>query len=172
MIAGQQGRQRRRRPVERAVLEFRSLGRPQRQVVVEGEFSERHYDPDALEPFKFLDQESPAVQRLLARRLVIGRRAAHRGGDVAIAQAQPVVAFDGLRLAGKSGAIERVEKIFAAAVAGEHASRAVRSVRAGRESENQEPRPRIAKRRDRLRPVIPFPISSALHLRDARAVLR
>ena len=106
-------------------------------------------------------QAAPAPRRGSARsgrapraRRVAGRRAADGGSDVDAAQREPVVARDARRLAGEPRAVERGVEEVARAIAGEHAPRAVRAVRAGREADDDEARAGIAEAGDRAAPVV------------------
>src|SRR5229473_2360618 len=83
-------------------------------------------------------------------------RAAHCGGDERIAQPQAVPRMLGGGNVGEPGAVERRHEEVARAadaVAGEHAPRPVRAVRRRSETEDQQPRARIAEAWNRLGPV-------------------
>ncbi len=88
---------------------------------------------------------------------------AQRTTDVIQASVEPhaVVAIRRVRLRGKSRLVQqRVEKV-AGTVAGEGPSRPIRSVRSGRQPDEQHPRRRIAKRGNRPAPVGPLPARRA-----------
>ena len=97
-----------------------------------------------------------AARDLLRQRLVVGRRAAHRGEDVRVRSAQAVVDVSGRRDVGEAGAMQRRHQEVAGAadaVAGEHAAGAVGAVRRGRQADEQQPRVGIAEARHRAAPV-------------------
>src|SRR6266850_2300831 len=66
---------------------------------------------------------------------------------------------DGRRLVGEACVVERLEEPVAAAIAGEHAARAVAAVGRGREPDQQQPRARVTEARKRTRPVALAPIA-------------
>src|SRR6266498_3224241 len=104
-----------------------------------------------------------AEQRaVLGERLVVGRRALDRRGDVAVPQLQPVVAGDRGGLVGEAGAPQRGEQPVAGAVAGEDAAGAVAAVGGGRQAEDEQARGGVAEAGHRPAPVVPVPEGGAL----------
>jgi hypothetical protein len=117
---------------------------------------------------------SLARDDLVGRRLVVRRSAADGRCDECIAQAQPVL--DRLRSwhIGEAVAVQRRhQKITrtSAAIAGEHAAGAIRTVRSRCEAQDQQARGGITKPRDRLRPVSVVSECSALDAANLGAVL-
>src|SRR5689334_20021432 len=95
---------------------------------------------------------------LVGGRLVVGRRAADRGGDDAIAQCQSVVDGSAGGLRREASFVQCAIEKPTALVAGEHASGAVRAVRSGSESDDDEPRFLVAKRGNGTAPIGPLAI--------------
>jgi hypothetical protein len=77
-------------------------------------------------------QKVPAIRKLRRQGLVGGRRAAQSRGHISILQRQSVSAILRSGLIRKSRAIQRLVQKIARPIAGEHASRAIRSMRRGR----------------------------------------
>ena len=115
-------------------------------------------------------EERQAGVELLRRRLVVRRRAAHRGGDPGVAQRQAVAPRLGDREAGEAGGVHRRHQEQAGAIAGEHPAGAVGAVRAGRQADDQQARLGIAEAGQRAAPVGLVAIRGALHRRDVGAV--
>jgi len=100
-----------------------------------------------------LEQIRTAREDLGGQRLVGGRRAADRRGDVGVAQPQAVAGVDGRRLVGEPRVVERVEEPVAAAIAGEHAAGSVAAVGRRRQPDQEEAGVGIAEARQGPRPV-------------------
>jgi hypothetical protein len=69
--------------------------------------AERHDNFDVPQTAQFVDKIRPAVGELFGQWFVVGRRAMHGRGDVAIDETQSVVAIDRLGLVGKSETVKR-----------------------------------------------------------------
>ncbi len=91
---------------------------------------------------------------LRRERLVVGRRALHGRGDPGVGQLESVVDRRRLGLVGEPGLVHRPEQPVAAAVAGEHAPCAIRSVRRRCEPEHDDLCVGVAEARDRATPVL------------------
>ena len=87
-------------------------------------------------------------------RLVGGRSAPDDGGDVAVAQRQPVVRRHARRLVGVAGPVQGGEQPVARPVAGEHATGAVPPVGGRRQPDDQQAGGRVAEAGDRTSPVV------------------
>ena len=111
------------------------------------------------------ENESGSLRSAPMARFIRRRGAAHRRGDVAVFEAEPVIRADRMGLAAKAEIIQRSIEPIAAAVAGEYSSRAVSTVRGRGEANDQEPGLGIAETRQRLGPI-------ALALIPARRLLR
>lgn len=120
--------------------------------------------------FQIALQKVPAIRQLRRQRLIRRRRAAHGRGHVGILQRESVSAFYRSRLIGKSRAKQCLVEKITRAIARKHSPRAIAAMRRGCKSQNQKLRPRIAKSRKRLAPVIPSEKRSALVLRDLFAI--
>lgn len=112
----------------------------------------------------------PAIRQLRRQRLIGRGSTAQSRGHVSILQRQTVVAIRRSRLIGKSRAKQRLVQKIPRAIAGEHTPRAIRAMRCRRKPQNQKLRPRIAKSRNRLSPVIPRQKRPALVLRNLFAI--
>jgi hypothetical protein len=136
--------------------------------LVERETSERDDDAEITEQVELLEQVRPAVVDLRRQRLVLRRSASHRRADREAAQLQAVVRVHRRRLIGEPGLEERAHQEAAGAhrvgaVAGEHASGAVGSVRRGRQADDHDARERIAETRYRSRPVLVVDVRAFAH---------
>ena len=86
-------------------------------------------------------QERSAVVALGRQRLVVGRRALHRGRDPRAVSANPSSIDDRRRLVGQAGAVHRPEQEVAGTVAGEHPPGSVGAVGRRGQPEHQHRRP-------------------------------
>ena len=118
----------------------------------EGEPTEAH-DDSRFEEVELPDEERSAGVSLSQGRLVVRRGAAYGGTDPHARQLQAVVDAHGLRSVGQPGAVQRPKQPVTAAIAGEHASRAVGTVRRGSQADHDNLRCRIAEARHRPAPV-------------------
>ena len=150
------------RPRPRAGGEVAQPGRP-------GEGAEADDDAEPLEQRELGAQPGGAGVALLRQRLVGRRRAAHGGGDEAVAQHQAVAAPARDRPVRVAGAMERREQEIAGAVPGEHAARAVGAVRGRRQAEQQHARRGVAEAAHRAAPVGLVAEGRALLRRDLLA---
>src|SRR5262249_856148 len=96
--------------------------------------------------------------------------AADGGGDVGIAELQAVAPMRGRRLRRKSGFVEHPIKKMSGAVAGEGTAGTVGTVGPRREPQNQQACLRVAPSRNRLSPVVPIEVGTALFLADLATV--
>src|SRR5215211_8203395 len=86
--------------------------------------------------------------------LVVGRGAFDRGGDVAAAEGEAVVAGHRGRLVGEAGAVEAGEQPVAGAVASEDAAGAVAAVGGRGQADDEQAGRRVAEAGDRAAPVL------------------
>ena len=114
---------------------------------------QRDHHADVGEQVELGFQVGTAGLALLGRRLVGRRRAAHRGGDVRVAQSQPVSPANASGLVGQARPMQRAEQKVARAVAGEDPAGAIAAVRRGRQSDDQNPSRRVAESGHRTPPV-------------------
>ncbi len=126
------------------------------EIGFESNPSQGHYHFHILEPVHFAIEIRRAIGQFLRQRLVVGRRAADRGGDVEVLQFESVRAVRGRRLIGESGLVQDRIHEFAGGIAGERTSGAVGAVGAGSEAEHQHARVGIAEARDGLSPIFPI----------------
>src|SRR5215467_6141123 len=115
-----------------------------------------------------------AVDDLLRRRLVRGRRAADCRQDERVAQRQAVISAMRRRHVGEARAVQRRHQKIARAtdaVPGENPSRAVRAMRRRCETDDQQSRVGIAESRYWTRPVGVVAERAALLATDLLAVL-
>jgi len=111
-----------------------------------------------------------ATSELNPRRLVLRWSTPHRGRDVAIPKDESIVFRNRRGLVRKTGAVQSPIQPFSAPISGECASRAVASVSRGSQADNEDPRVRIAKSRNRPTPVIPIAEGGAFRPGDVLAV--
>src|SRR6266566_4477292 len=152
-----------REPRLRVVSEPRALARreplpPSRRVEpgIVRDAAQRHDDAHALEQAQLGREIGPAALELGATRLVAGRRAARRSGDVAVPQLEAIGPRNGVRPARESEAVQRLVQPVAARVPREHPAGAVRAVRRGRQAHDQEPRARVTEGGDGPTPIVPL----------------
>ncbi len=141
------------------------------EIHIERHAPQRQHHLNVRQQLQFALQVRPARADLFRRRLVVRRSASHGRADVGVRQRQAVVARDAGRLRRKPRRVERLIKEVARAVAGEHPPGSIRAVRPRRQTNQQQPRTRIAEPRHRLRPVIPIAISPPLHASHFGAIL-
>ena len=109
--------------------------------------------------------------QLLRQRLVIGRSAADRGGDIEVFQFKAVITGIGSGLIGKSGLVEDRIHEFTGRIPCKRTSSAVRAMGAGREAEDQDTRMGISEAGNGLAPVLPIDVCATLLARDLLAIL-
>jgi len=108
------------------------------EIAIERDLTQGHHDADAGKQPQLLHKEGPALVGFLRQRFVARGRAADRGRDVAVDQAHPVVLRNRLGLAGEAEPVQGAVEPIAAAVSGEHPSRAVATVRRRCETHDQQ----------------------------------
>jgi len=111
-----------------------------------------------------------ASGELDSRRLVLGRGAPHRGGDIAIPEDEAIVLRNGSRLIREAGAVQSPIQEFPAPVSREGPPSAVASMGRRRQPDDQDFRIRISEPRDRPTPVFPIAERGAFRAGDALAV--
>jgi hypothetical protein len=116
--------------------------------------------------FQLAFQKVPAIRQLRRQRFIRRRRATQSRGHISILQRQTVFPIRRNRLIGKPRAKQSLVQKISRTISREHSPRAIRAMRRGRKSQNQELRPRIAESRNRLSPVIACRKRSALVPRD------
>src|SRR5215207_7431816 len=99
-------------------------------------------------------QPGGAVVALGGERLVVGRGALDRGGDVAAGEGEAVAAGDRGRLVGEAGAVEAGEQPVAGAVAGEDPAGAVAAVGGRGQAQHEQAGRRVAEAGDGAPPVL------------------
>ena len=114
---------------------------------------ERHDDPNPGQQPELEREPRRARVALLDRRLVGGRRAAHRRRDVRVEQRQAVVGAAADRPVGEPDRVQRSEEEVARRIAGEDPTGPVAAVRRRRESEQQDARIRVTEAGHGTRPV-------------------
>ena len=105
---------------------------------IESNLAEDDHHLDTVAEQRQLSYEVPTATLEFDSAWFIGwGRTAHCGGNVAFAKLEPVPAMIRVRLIGKSCGMERAVEPIAAAVAGEHPSRAIAAMRRGRQADDQ-----------------------------------
>jgi len=141
-----------------------------REETVESDASETNDDAQIVEQTEFFVEPGSAVAQFFRCRLVTGWRATPYRRDPQVGQLHAVVARCRVRLRGESRFAEHWVEEVSRPVASEGASSAIGTMRAGSEAQRQHSRIGIAKRRNRLAPVRPIAIGTALHSGDFGAV--
>lgn len=139
---------------------FCQLGR---EISVEGDPPQRNHDPQIPHQRQFLNQPTPAGADFNRARLVLRRRAVHRTSDPGIHQLHAILPRNTLRLRGKTGLEQCAIEKLPGTIPGKYAPGAVRAVRAGRQTDDQQTRVQRPERRNRTAPVGLFGISAPLH---------
>lgn len=140
------------------------------KIHVESEAAKDDHNAYLFQQTELTLEKRTARTDLLGKRFVIRRSAAYRGGYVCAPQFQSVSNALAERLRSKAGGVERAIQKIARTIAREHTPRPVGSMGGGRQSYNQEPRFRIAKRRDWFTPIDPIAESAAFDGSDMLAV--
>src|ERR1700678_2298105 len=76
------------------------------QISIEADLAERDHDLYFSQSCKLAVKKMRTLEQLFRKWLVVGRSAAHRGGNVQIFQPEPVIAVRGVGLTCKSGFIQ------------------------------------------------------------------
>src|SRR5829696_1898146 len=121
--------------------------------LVPGEGAEGDDHPE-VEQGELGGQPGGAVVALGGERLVVGRGALDRGGDVAAGEGEAVAAGDRGRLVGEAGAVEAGEQPVAGAVAGEDPAGAVAAVGGRGQAQHEQAGRRVAEAGDGAAPVL------------------
>src|SRR5206468_3042022 len=140
------------------------------EIGVPGDFAKRE-NRLGFQDFEFAFEITPAIRDFPGERLVVRRGAAAGGGDVGPIEFEAVVAVAGDRLIRETGLVQRGVQEVARAVAGEHASGTIGSMRGRRQAEDQQLCLPVAESGHGLAPVFAIAISAALLARDLLPVL-
>jgi hypothetical protein len=141
----------------------------QTQVGAHGD-STQSEDGARAEDFEFAFEIRAAIREFGWQRFVCRRSAAKRSRHVCVSKSEAIVAVRRTRLIGEAGAMQGLVEKIARAIAGEHASGAICSMRRGRKPKNQQLRTGIPKARNGLAPIFPFAKREAFFARDFFAV--
>jgi hypothetical protein len=112
-------------------------------------------------------QISATVENFGRQRFVVRRGATRCRRDAHVSQRQPVIGGSSIRLVSKTGVIQGLIQEDTGAIARKHPARAIRAVRARRQSDNQQLRLWVTESGHRFTPIRPIPIRQALLARDA-----
>jgi len=132
------------------------------QIGIEADPAECNDYLHFLQSRNFPVQKLGALGQLLRRGLVRRRRATHRSRDVQVFQLKPIIAICRVRLSRKPGFVQHRKHEFPRGVAREWPSRAVRTMGAWSEAEDEDSRLGIAEAGHRFPPVCALPVSPAL----------
>jgi hypothetical protein len=116
-------------------------------------------------------QPTAACNQFVCSWLVVWRRAVAHRRYRAVIERQAIIGRDGTGLIGETRLVERAIQPIAAPVPSEHPAGPIGAVSRGRQADNQELCPRVAKVRDGLAPVVPFPIGASLFGGNLGAIL-
>src|SRR5690242_14136233 len=140
------------------------------KISVKRNLPQCQHSPHARQEFEFAFEIWTAIAQLIRLGLVGGRSATQGSGNVTTAQLQPILAMARFGLAGKPGFEEGSKQKVSRAVAGEHSSCTIGTVRAGCEPENQQLGGWIAKTGNRLAPVFLVTVRAAFFSGDLTAI--
>jgi hypothetical protein len=140
------------------------------EEAVPRDFSEAHDDSDLRQSLDLGGQMSCAVANLPRGGLVSGGCAADDRGDPRVAEAEAVVAGDGVWLGGEAEFVEDGIHEISGAIAGEGAPGAVGSVSSGGEAEDENAGLRVAEAGNGTGPVGVVDVGAAAGFADAGAV--
>jgi hypothetical protein len=127
---------------------------PGSEKAIERDLPESEDHPNVLESLELPNQEGPAVVLLFAARLVVGRSAPDDGGDVRVAQLEPVVPGYGSGRARETVSMESLIEPVSAPIPREHAAGSISAVSRGRQSHDHQSSVEIPKAGDRFSPVL------------------
>ena len=134
-----------------------------------GDPAERDHHSDTVQQRQLPREPAPAALQLLPGGPVVGRRAAGRGGHVAVAELQSVIPADRVGLVGEPEAVQGLVQPVTAGVPREHPPGPVASVCGGGEPHDQKTGSMIPEPRHRSAPVGPVAELPLLLLRDQAA---
>ena len=140
------------------------------QISVKANAPEGDNNAKILQAGQLAIQKGSAGRQFFRQGLVGRWSAADRGGNVGVAQYEPIIAMSSVGLGGKTCAMKDGIHKVSGSIAGKRAARAVRAVRARRQTKDQDASIGIAKSGDRFAPVLPAPIGAAFIARDLLAI--
>jgi len=136
-----------------------------------GEVAETHRDTQFSEQGDLTVKKGPARIAFTGHRCIARWRTFHCRRHPGATQFESVAAMCRRRLVGESRPVQRAVEPVAAAVAGEHPSRAIGPVRAGGKTQDEQSRSRIPETRHTTTPVIVVPECGTLFDRHALSPL-
>src|ERR1035441_7906261 len=108
------------------------------EICIEPDSAQRNYNFHALQYSQFAIQEGRAVSEFRRQGLVVGRRAAHSRGDVAVHQLQSVVAMLGIGLRCEANLVQNGIHEFSRRIPSKRTAGTVGTVGSGRQSRSEE----------------------------------
>src|SRR6266481_4284204 len=132
------------------------------EISVKSDSAEHDHDLDVLHQRQLAVEMARTICDLFRRGLVQRRRAADSSGNVCVFKDQAIVAMRRGCLRSEAGFVQHRIHEVSGAVAGKGPPRAVRSMSARRETEDQNTRIGVAEAGDWLGPVLPFEIGTTL----------
>ena len=138
--------------------------------MVKRDLSQGYDNPQIFQEPQFFPHIGTAPLKLLGRRLVVRRSAAHRRADVAIRQNQTIVLMPGGRLIGEPKLVEGGIQPVTAPVTRENAPGSVAAMSGGSQTEDIEACRGIAETGDRPTPVNPVAILPPFFLGDRLSI--
>ena len=142
-----------------------------RQVAVKCDPAETNDHTNSPKRFNLLSKMIGTTADLHRSGLVPGRSAAHDRGNPRVTKLQAVIARGPLGLIGKTNIVQHRVHEVSRSVAGERAASSIRSVSPGSQPKNQNTGTRIAKSRNRPRPINLVLISATLGFGNVLAIL-
>lgn len=136
------------------------------EVLIERRPPQGDKDLELSKEAELLVQIGTAGIEFLLKRLVARRRAADRGPDVAVDEAESVVPMRRLRLGGKAVSPQGLIEPIAASITGKHPSRSVATMGGRGQAYDQKARFRVSKPRKWTPPVGPLPVLPPLGVSD------
>lgn len=137
------------------------------QVGPMSQSSESNDDSQSIQQAQLAREKRATSGEFSRGRLVVGRRAMDRRGDVAIDEIQSVIGRDRGRLVCEACLVEGPIEEVSRSISGEHPTGTVGAMRSGGESNNQHLGIDWTKRGDRFAPILPVLVRFPLHLCDA-----
>ncbi len=120
---------------------------------IEGNLSQHDDHADVAEQPELLNEVRPAALKFNSARFIPRRRAPDRRGNVTINEFQTVVSMSRLRLISKSHGVKRSVEPVAAAISGKNSPGAITAMGRRRQTHDKQPCIKIAKPRQRSRPI-------------------